>query len=91
MAKNNVVVEKRSFIGFNWQTALFAAGVAILAPYVIRRVLPLIDGRVAGADTDDLALAGKDSVRDVADDLGVGGVSGTINRAIGRVTDRLSH
>ena len=39
----------------------------------------------------DVTLAGKDSVRDVADDLGVGGVSGKINRTIDRVGDRLSH
>ena len=83
-------VEKR-LIGFNWQTALMAAGVAILAPYVIRRVLPLLQGDVVNANAGDFALAGKDAVRDAADDLGVGGISGTLSRGVGRVTDHLQH
>lgn len=75
----------------NWTNALFVAGIAILAPYVLRRLMPLLDGRVRNATVDDVALAGRDSVRDVADDLDIGGASGTINRTIDRVTDRLSH
>ncbi len=67
------------------------AGIAIVAPYVIRRVLPLLRRDPMNVTPNDWAVAGKDSVRDVADDLGVGGVSGTLNRAVGRVTDRLPH
>ena len=82
--------EKR-FIGFNFQTAIIAAGIAILAPYVIRRVLPLLQGDVGNVNANDLIVAGKDSVRDAADDMGVGGISGTLSRGVDRVADRLAH
>jgi hypothetical protein len=78
-------------IGFNWQTAILAAGIAIIAPFFLRRIMPLLEGGVEDISARDLKLAGKDSVRDVADDLGVGGVTGTIERGIGRVADRLTH
>ncbi len=79
-------------VGFNWTTAFWAAGIAIVAPYVLRRIVPLFTtGNADDVSARDVTLAGKDSVRDVADDLGVGGVSGTVNRTIDRVTDHLTH
>lgn len=88
-----MAVQKRSYYGSNlpWRNILITAGLAFLAPYVIRRVLPLLRGDFTNASADDFTLAGKDAVRDAADDLDVGGVSGKIDRTVGRVTDRLSH
>ncbi len=86
------VVKNKSFFGGSmWRNVFITAGIAIVAPYVIRRVLPLLRKDPMDVKPRDWAIAGKDSVRDVADDLGVGGVSGTINRAVDRVTDRLPH
>lgn len=82
------VVANRSY--FSFRNIFITAGIAILAPYVIRRVLPLLRNS-ANVTPNDWAVAGKDSIRDAADDLGVGGVSGTLNRAVDRVTDRLPH
>ena len=76
---------------FSFKGVLMAAGIAIVAPYLIRRLLPLFQGDAADVSANDIALAGKDSIRDVADDLGVGGVSGTISRGVDRVADRLAH
>ena len=76
---------------FGWRNIFITAGIAILAPYVIRRVLPLLRRDPMDVTARDWTIAGKDSVRDAADDLGVGGVSGKLNRAVDRVTDRLSH
>lgn len=83
----------RNFISRNlsWRNVFITAGIAILAPYVIRRLMPLFQGNMADLSAKDVAIAGKDSVRDVADDMNVGGVGGTLNRGIDRVTDRLSH
>lgn len=75
--------------GFNWNYILMAAGVAILAPYVIRRVMPLLSRDPMNVTGRDVALAGKDAVRDAADDLNVGGIKGTLGRAVDRVADRL--
>ena len=76
---------------FSLRGVLMAAGIAIIAPYVIRRLLPLFEGDAADVSANDLAVAGKDAIRDAADDLGVGGVSGTISRGVDRVADRLAH
>ena len=88
-----VNVNKRSMMSsaFSWRNIFLTAGIAIVAPYVIRRVLPLLRRNAGDISANDIAVAGKDSVRDVADDLGVGGMSGTLNRAVDRVADRLPH
>lgn len=86
-----VETSRRYFGGSMWRNIFFTAGIAILAPYVIRRVLPLLRKDPMDTTPNDWAVAGKDSIRDAADDLGVGGVSGTLNRAVGRVADRLPH
>lgn len=85
----NTTVPSRSFFG--WRNIFLTAGIAILAPYVIRRVLPLLRRDPMDVSARDWTIAGKDSVRDAADDLGVGGVSGKINRTVDRVADRLQH
>ncbi len=86
------VETSRSYFGGSmWRNIFITAGIAIVAPYVIRRVLPLLRKDPMDVTANDWAIAGKDSVRDVADDLGVGGVSGTLNRAVDRVGDRLRH
>lgn len=70
---------------------LIIAGAAlIVAPYVIQRLLALADRGVGNVTGNDVALAGKDGVRDAADELGIGGVSGTLKRAAGRVKDHLT-
>lgn len=89
MATNNRVIATTSF--FSWRNAFITAGIAILAPYVIRRVLPLLRRDPMDVSANDVTLAGKDSLRDAADDLGVGGVSGKLNRAVDRVADRFTH
>jgi hypothetical protein len=75
---------------FSFRNILIAAGIAFIAPYVVRRVLPLLQGDAMDASPNDFRIAGKDAVRDAADDLGVGGVSGTLKRGIDRVADRLN-
>jgi hypothetical protein len=75
---------------FSLQNILITAGIAILAPYVIRRVLPLLTNNPENTSARDLTVAGKDSLRDAADDLGVGGLSGTLKRGMDRVADHLS-
>ena len=75
---------------FSLQNILITAAVAILAPYVIRRMLPLFTENPENTSARDVLLAGKDSVRDAADDLGVGGVSGSLKRGLDRVADHLS-
>jgi hypothetical protein len=95
MAKRTKITTNKSvfsvFGGVPWRTVFIAAGVAVVAPYFLRRFMPMLDGRIREITGRDVTLAGKDSVRDVADDLNVGGVSGTIERGIDRVTDRLTH
>lgn len=68
---------------------IIAAGFLALAPYVIRRVLPLINRGLGTITGNDVLLAGKDSVRDAADDLNVGGLRGTLKRAGGRIADHV--
>jgi hypothetical protein len=85
-------IENRSFvIGFNWPTAFAAAGIAIIAPFLVRRLMPLLEGRLSDVSASDVMLAGKDSVRDAADDMNVGGLSGTVSRGVDRVVDHLKH
>ena len=85
-------IQNRSFvIGFNWPTAFIAAGVAIIAPFLVRRLMPLLEGRLSDISAGDVMLAGKDSVRDAADDMGVGGISGTLSRGVDRAVDHLKH
>jgi hypothetical protein len=88
-----MAIENRPYYGSNlpWRNILFTAGIAFLAPYIIRRVLPLLRRDPMGVSAGDVSLAGKDAVRDAADDLEIGGVSGKVNRTIDRVTDRLRH
>lgn len=74
---------------FNWNYLFVTIGLAVIAPYVLRRIVPLLN-RPMDATGRDVSIAGKDAIRDAADDFGVGGFSGTVNRAVGRVTDRLS-
>ena len=75
---------------FSTRNILIAAGLAFLAPYVVRRVLPLLQGNIEDTSPRDLKIAGKDAVRDAADDLGIGGIKGTLKRGIDRVADRLN-
>ncbi|RYZ72708.1 MAG: hypothetical protein EOP05_10735 [Proteobacteria bacterium] len=76
---------------FSFRNIAIAAGLAFLAPYVVRRVLPLLQGDAAmDSSPRDFKIAGKDAVRDAADDLGVGGIKGTFKRGIDRVADRLN-
>ena len=86
-----VETKKDFFSGSMLRNIFITAGIAIVAPYVIRRMLPLLRKDPMDTTANDWTVAGKDSVRDVADDLGVGGISGTLNRAVGRVADRLPH
>jgi hypothetical protein len=77
---------------FGLQRWLIVAGVAIVAPYVLNRFFGLLNFRGLGNVTaNDVALAGKDGVRDAADDMNVGGVSGKIKRTAGRVVDHLNN
>ena len=73
---------------FTLRNALILGGVVFLAPYFIRRLAPLLNNWF-DVTLRDVNIASKDSVRDAADDLEVGGVSGKINRTVGRVTDRM--
>jgi hypothetical protein len=66
-----------------------AAGALVVAPYVLNRLFRLANRGLGNVTANDVALAGKDGVRDAADDLNVGGVSGTLKRAAGRVSDHL--
>lgn len=74
---------------FNLQRLLITAGVVIVAPYVINRVYALLQRGLGNVTANDLALAGKDGVRDAADDMNIGGVTGRLKRAAGRVSDHL--
>lgn len=76
---------------FTWRNAFIFIGIAALAPYFLRRLMPLLDGRVGNIRASDVGMAGRDSVRDAADDLDVGGVSGKVDRTIDRVADRIQH
>lgn len=87
MANRNQVQTSRSL--FSLRNLVFAAGAAILIPYLVRRVLPLLDRGLANVTGNDIALAGKDSLRDAADDFNVGGIKGRVNRTVGRVADHL--
>ena len=84
-------IETRGFrFGFNFRTMIIAAGLMFVVPYLVRRLRPLIEDYM-DTDLGDVIVAGKDAVRDVADDLGIGGVSGKVSRGADRVGDRLSH
>lgn len=90
--KQTTAVSTRKFaIGMNWQTVLMSVGIAVLAPYLFRRLRPLFEDGLMNITGRDVALAGKDSVRDAADDLEVGGVSGKVKRTVNRAVDHLSH
>jgi hypothetical protein len=86
-------INTRSFYGIpmSWRGLAMVAGIAFIAPYVVRRMLPLLDGRSLNPRSDDFILAGKNAVRDAADDLEVGGVSGKLSRTVDRVTDQVTH
>lgn len=68
--------------------ALFA-GALIVAPYIIRRLLALSERGLGSITANDVVLAGKDGVRDVADDMNVGGLGGFVKRTGGRIADHL--
>lgn len=68
---------------------VFIAGALIVAPYVINRLFGLAQRGFGNVTANDVALAGKDGVRDAADDLNVGGFSGKLKRAGGRIADHL--
>ncbi len=74
---------------FSLRNLILAAGVAALAPYVIRRVLPLINKGLGNLTGNDLLLAGKDGVRDAADDMKIGGIKGSLKRTAGRISDHV--
>ena len=74
---------------FNLQRWIITAGVIIVAPYILNRVLGLMGRGIGNVTGNDLALAGKDGVRDAADDMNVGGVTGRVKRAAGRVVDHV--
>lgn len=76
---------------FSWRNVFITAGLAFIAPYVIRRMMPLIRQGLDRVTAGEIGVAGRDSVRDAADDLGVGGLSGKVSRGVDRVTDHLSH
>ena len=52
--------------------------------------MPLLTENPEDTSARDLIVAGKDSVRDAADDFGVGGLTGTVKRGVNRVADHLS-
>lgn len=74
---------------FSLRNLIIAAGVAALAPYVIRRVLPLINRGLGQLTGNGLLLAGKDGLRDAADAMKVGGMTGKLKRAGGRIDDHV--
>jgi hypothetical protein len=86
-------INTRSFLGvpMSWRNIAMVAGLAFIAPYIVRRVMPLLDGRSLNPTSDDFILAGKNAARDAADDLDVGGVSGKLNRTVDRVADQITH
>ncbi len=87
------MAQTRRFLGvpLSWRSLIMTAGIAFIAPYIVRRVMPLLDGRSLNPTADNFILAGKNAVRDAADDLNVGGVSGKLNRTVDRVTDQITH
>jgi hypothetical protein len=87
------VTNTRRFLGvpMTWRSLIMSAGLAFIAPYIVRRVMPLLDGRSLNPTSDDFILAGKNAARDAADDLDVGGVSGKLNRTVDRVSDQITH
>jgi hypothetical protein len=76
---------------FNLQRWLITAGVIIVAPYIVNRVLGLMGRGLGNVTGNDLALAGKDGVRDAADDFNVGGITGRVKRTAGRVADHIAN
>ena len=74
---------------FGMQRWLITAGVVIVAPYIINRLFGLFGRGIGNVTANDLALAGKDGVRDAADDMNVGGFSGRMKRTAGRVADHV--
>lgn len=75
----------------SWRNVFITAGLAFFAPYVIRRMMPLIRTGLRNVSAGRIGVAGRDSVRDAADDLDIGGVSGKLNRGVDRMADHLSH
>lgn len=76
---------------FTGRNVFMTAALAFIAPYVIRRLLPLVRRGLDTITAGEVGVAGRDSVRDAADDLGVGGVSGKISRGVDRAADHISH
>ena len=87
-ARKVVVQESPGF--FRPRNIVLAIGAAVLLPYLLRRLMPLFSDNPEDMSARDLILAGKDSVRDAADDFNVGGVTGTLQRGVNRVVDHMS-
>ncbi len=87
--RKKVVVQEEPGI-FRLRNILLAIGAAVLVPYIIRRVMPLLTENPEETSTHDVIVAGKDSIRDAADDFGVGGLTGTVKRGVNRVVDHMS-
>ncbi len=83
----NKQIQTRSILSL--RNLIFAAGIAAIAPYVIRRVLPLLSRGLGNLTGNDLLLAGKDGARDAADNMNVGGITGKLKRTGGRLADHL--
>ena len=83
----NKQIQTRSI--FSLRYLILAAGIAAVAPYVIRRVLPLLSRGLGNLTGNDVLVAGRDGVRDAADDMNVGGVTGKLKRTGGRLADHL--
>ena len=82
-------VQKQTSTLFTLRNLVIAAGALIVAPYVLNRVLALANRGLGNVTGNDVVLAGKDVLRDAADDMNVGGVTGTLKRAAGRVSDHI--
>lgn len=87
-ARKVVVQESPGF--FRPRNIVLAIGAVVLLPYLLRRLMPLFSDNPEDTSARDLILAGKDSVRDAADDFNVGGVTGTLQRGVNRVVDHMS-
>lgn len=89
MSARKVVVQENPGL-FRPRNIVLAIGAAVLLPYLLRRLMPLITDHAEDTSARDVILAGKDSVRDAADDFNIGGVTGTLQRGVNRVVDHMS-